>query len=180
MTKIVRDEELLAELDQIVDDTPRRELAKLALFRWWKFGWGNSLKPRRWYWGVKTFIQRGRRGWADRDVWNLDHYLARVIGESVHHLAVIDHGWPQSETYPTYESFVQDLCKIACAFERYSRLDVEEAHEYEQLPFSNRWRNLSAEEKGLLSEHYDRCRRRQEETLAEMKRIVDVWPSLWD
>jgi len=32
---------------------------------------------QRWR-NLRVFIQRGRRGWADRDTWNLDEYLARV------------------------------------------------------------------------------------------------------
>lgn len=46
--------------------------------------------PRR----VKWFIQRGRRGWADCDVWNFDTYLARVIGEGAAKLRDISHGHP--------------------------------------------------------------------------------------
>lgn len=43
---------------------------------------------------VKWFLQRGRRGWADRDTWGLDGYLARVISESVEHLRRTTHGYP--------------------------------------------------------------------------------------
>jgi hypothetical protein len=35
---------------------------------------------------VKTFIQRGIRGWADSDTWCLDYYIAKVISEGVKHL----------------------------------------------------------------------------------------------
>jgi len=35
---------------------------------------------------VKTFIQRGQRGWADSDTWCLDYYLATIISEGVKHL----------------------------------------------------------------------------------------------
>ena len=35
---------------------------------------------------VKTFIQRGMRGWADSDTWCLDYYIAKVISEGVKHL----------------------------------------------------------------------------------------------
>lgn len=43
---------------------------------------------------VKWFLQRGRRGWADRDVWGLDGYLARVISESVAYLEKTTIGYP--------------------------------------------------------------------------------------
>jgi len=32
---------------------------------------------------VKYFWQRGRRGWSDRDSWNFDTYLARIISEAL-------------------------------------------------------------------------------------------------
>jgi len=35
---------------------------------------------------IKYFIQRGRRGWAECDVWSLDFYLAKVISQSVRSL----------------------------------------------------------------------------------------------
>ena len=35
---------------------------------------------------VKTFIQRGIRGWADSDTWCFDYYLSKVIPEGVKHL----------------------------------------------------------------------------------------------
>ena len=41
----------------------------------------------------EVFI-RGKRGWAPSDTWNLDVYLARVIGESLNHLADSTYGWP--------------------------------------------------------------------------------------
>lgn len=44
------------------------------------------IKPSTWYYEARYFIQRGRRGWSDRDVWSLDHYLAKVIAGSVAHL----------------------------------------------------------------------------------------------
>lgn len=28
---------------------------------------------------IKAFIQRGKKGWADEDVWSFDHYLAGLI-----------------------------------------------------------------------------------------------------
>ena len=47
---------------------------------------------------VRAFIQRGRRGWADRDTWNLDEYLARVTGQALAHLADTGHGYPDDGT----------------------------------------------------------------------------------
>lgn len=32
---------------------------------------------------IKSFFQRGRRGWADSDIWNADIYLARIIADTL-------------------------------------------------------------------------------------------------
>ena len=37
-----------------------------------------KLNPKDRYRDVKWFIQRGRRGWSDRDVWSFDYYIAKV------------------------------------------------------------------------------------------------------
>jgi hypothetical protein len=35
-------------------------------------------KPQKWYREVKWFIQRGKRGYADCDLWGWDYYMART------------------------------------------------------------------------------------------------------
>ncbi len=59
--------------------------------RWWfeRQEWW----PRPWR-AVKWFVQRGRRGWSDRDVWNFDHYLASVIVGGLKQLEEHRHGYP--------------------------------------------------------------------------------------
>lgn len=43
---------------------------------------------------IKWFIQRGKRGWADCDVWAIDSYLNRVIPAMLENLANCKHGAP--------------------------------------------------------------------------------------
>lgn len=43
---------------------------------------------------VKWFLQRGKRGWADCDVWGFDQYIAGVISAAVKQLQVENHGHP--------------------------------------------------------------------------------------
>jgi hypothetical protein len=50
---------------------------------------------------AKDFYQRGKRGWADRDCWSLDCYLAGVMADSIEHLKNTNHGCPQIT--PNYE-----------------------------------------------------------------------------
>jgi len=46
--------------------------------------------PRR----VKWFIQRGRRGWSDHDLWGFDNYLSQMIPDALRRLKVTKHGIP--------------------------------------------------------------------------------------
>lgn len=49
---------------------------------------------------IQWFIQRGRRGWADSDTWNLDSYLFGILAEALPHLAQNGHGHPCLEGDP--------------------------------------------------------------------------------
>ena len=69
-----------------------KEWSKLD-WTWWFFRYGI------WQWigdrplRVRTFIQRGIRGWADEDVWNLNSYLTKIIKETVIQLKKTNHGY---------------------------------------------------------------------------------------
>jgi len=43
---------------------------------------------------IKYFIQRGRRGWSDRDAWDADHYLNDIIPGMVRKIAKNGFGCP--------------------------------------------------------------------------------------
>lgn len=43
---------------------------------------------------IKYFVQRGKRGYADCDIWGFDYYLARVIKEGVKRIKKVKHGVP--------------------------------------------------------------------------------------
>ena len=47
---------------------------------------------------VRTFLQRGKRGWGHSDVWGLSHYLSKTISETVKHLKENNHGHPAGMT----------------------------------------------------------------------------------
>lgn len=46
---------------------------------------------------IKWFFQRGKRGWADCDVWGLEHYLTTVIYETLVHLKQNKNGYPATK-----------------------------------------------------------------------------------
>ena len=50
--------------------------------------------PRNIKRSIVSAIQRIKRGWSDRDTWELDYYLAKIIENSVYHLKKNVHGRP--------------------------------------------------------------------------------------
>lgn len=50
--------------------------------------------PGDWYRECKWFIQRGKRGYSDRDLWGFHNYLQRVIKEGCIYLKENKHGVP--------------------------------------------------------------------------------------
>lgn len=69
---------------------------------------------------VKFFYQRGRRGWADCDVWGMDYYLARVIPGMLKDLRKNHNGYPA--TLETDNEWVAIINKIIAGFEAHIRL----------------------------------------------------------
>jgi len=43
---------------------------------------------------IKYFIQRGRRGYSDEDLWDFDSYLSSMIAPALRHLAKKSFGCP--------------------------------------------------------------------------------------
>lgn len=56
---------------------------------------------------IKSFIQRGRRGYADEDLWDFHRYLSGIIPPAVRHLKENIYGCPH-ELYD--QSRVNDEC----------------------------------------------------------------------
>jgi adenylate kinase family enzyme len=43
---------------------------------------------------IKYFIQRGKRGYADCDLWSLESYLSKWLPKALRTMAKISHGYP--------------------------------------------------------------------------------------
>jgi len=114
------------------------------------------------YLEVKWFIQRGRRGWSDSDVWGFDSYLSRVIYEGIGKLRKSPvlgcpagflqeeleegRGVPLCDTKQLtseepderFDKWNEMLGKIASGFEAWDRRDdwfeTGEWEEYQKLP----------------------------------------------
>jgi len=50
--------------------------------------------PQNFYLESKWFIQRGKRGYSDRDVWNLSYYISNILENSIKKLKRECHGFP--------------------------------------------------------------------------------------
>lgn len=73
------------------------------------------------YRAAKWFIQRGRRGYSDRDVWGWCHYMAEINLAAMHRLAKHKIGHPIGMTMPGWRS---RLLKMADGFQAF--MDEEE------------------------------------------------------
>jgi len=55
-------------------------------------------RPHHWWYLIRFqfvgLFQRAWRGYADRDIWSLDHYLCMVIAPALRQLAENKHGYP--------------------------------------------------------------------------------------
>lgn len=78
---------------------------------------------------IKYFIQRGRRGYSDRDTWSFDHYLARVISGGTRHLAKHLSGYPSSpfskgkDKFNSTKEWRAVLLKLNKGFKNYDKDD---------------------------------------------------------
>ena len=72
------------------------EIRYYGFYIWWNW---LSLRPLK----IKSFFQRGFRGWADEDTWDFDLYLAEVISKGLRHLKKYHHGCP-IDIYEKYKS----------------------------------------------------------------------------
>jgi transcriptional regulator with XRE-family HTH domain len=66
----------------------------------------------------KEFIQRGTRGWSDSDLFEMDTYLAKLIGEMLGALAKTTNGYPD-RSVNSFEEWVEILNKLSKVFLEY-------------------------------------------------------------
>ena len=103
---------------------------------------------------VPEFFIRGRRGWAPSDMWNLDGYLSRVMGEALTHFAESTHGWPGEDSgWPTFEDWQAEIRTQANALLAYANHDTD---------WNDGWRD------------------RAEANAKAIARLSEYWGHLWD
>lgn len=136
----------------------RKDKGEIIMIKWYKirkFFYRIKNFPRK----VKWFIQRGKRGYADCDLWNFDTYLEKIISKGLRELSRTTHGYPVS--YETFENWQAQLNNIADLVEKFnpdncldwekdiSRTDWEDADEEAAIArevvfdwFKNNWCSL--------------------------------------
>lgn len=68
---------------------------------------------------IKSFFQRGKRGWADCDTWDFDSYLADVISKGVEHLRINSTGHSNGLTEKEWDNILKE---IIWTFETYKKI----------------------------------------------------------
>ena len=76
------------------------------------------INPRNYYREFKIYWDRSRRGYADRDMWSFDDYLARVIASGLDYMIQHSHGYPAH--IEDYEEWLDILYTMKYGFEQYS------------------------------------------------------------
>lgn len=77
------------------EERRKNPIAYYATRLWWKI---ESVyeAPFEWYRKCKWFIQRGSRGWSDRDVWSIDYFLCDIMPPMLQRLKETKHGIPNN------------------------------------------------------------------------------------
>ncbi len=91
-----------------------KENIKWPLERMWEWP-GDRLREFKW------FIQRGRRGYADSDLWSLDYYLSDWMPKALRQLKKHHTGYPGWKEANTDAKWKAILEKMAIGFEASSK-----------------------------------------------------------
>ena len=86
MSKINKGEKTYDDVEVLINELGTRKdwtIIDYITSFWHRYFWNFvSDIPLR----IKTFIQRGMRGWADSDTWCLDYYISKIVSEGLSHL----------------------------------------------------------------------------------------------
>lgn len=64
------------------------------------------INPAHWYRSVRWFVQRGRRGYSDMDLWDVNDHIARCV------IAFMDmphHGYPMGLTEKKWDEYKTEI-----------------------------------------------------------------------
>lgn len=141
------------------------------------------LNPMNYYRETKYFIQRGIRGWSDRDCWSLSHYNSKVCKEMLDHMLKNLHGYPcvldGCNSDQSFQDWKDKLTEMRNSFETFCKIsngDLEEYVEWNFLP-----ENLKFKEE--MQKKYN-CVYQTKEEHEKMKKgfelFIKYYSNLWD
>lgn len=81
----------------------------LDFFKSFKYEVNRKLEiPKDFYYDIKSFIQRGKKGYSKRDVWGFDYYLSDIIVKGLKDLKEMAHGYPCGEIVGVQSIDIED------------------------------------------------------------------------
>lgn len=141
---------------------------------------------------VKWFIQRGRRGYADCDVWDFHSYLSKVISGGLNKMSENNFGCPQGfydETAIGNEcwKWEKELKEISKGFKDYEHIVLNDGlldelvYKGHEMIFDD---NSIRTEPPVPQEKYDAYNKMIEDEKVKfdaiMVRFSEVYGNLWD
>lgn len=110
-------EEVRKHLEEISNEKNYNFLDWIEIY-WHRYFWNYvSCIPLK----IKSFFQRGIRGWADEDTWGFDDYLTDIIIEGMTHLRKYAHGHPVVKGVKSNRQWKSILTKIVKGFKAYKK-----------------------------------------------------------
>jgi len=99
---------------------------------------------------IKWFIQRGKRGYSDSDLWDFDSYLAEIISKGLKEFSEEIHGVPDDiakkfkdedkELIESVKEWKRILLEISWTFENTDLIDRVEYDKEVLKRYNNGWR----------------------------------------
>lgn len=116
----------------------------------WRF-WYNY-NPKQLYRSARYFIQRGNRGWSDRDWWSTHDYLTDIIPPMLRKQATHGIGYPGVLPYDTPKKWSKILLEAADdieAYRKHDELDFPNTKEEQEQYFINGEKAYKRTQKGM-------------------------------
>lgn len=161
------------------------------IYYWFYRIWKYKIKifPRE----VKWFIQRGRRGYADCDVWDFHSHLTRVIEGGLKQMAKEAHGCPnqfydENNEDNSFQSWKDELNAIAKGFRDYQDIVIDNSkltemvYDGHELKHENHTITCTPEVPKEKYDIYYKMIKDEEKKFKEgiAPRFIKIYVNLWD
>ena len=164
---------LLAHMKKISITDQLRELEDIKIPWWEEYILWPLERIKDWPVGkireIKWFIQRGRRGWSEEDMWSLDNYLSYIISESLGELAKTSCCYPADKRFPNRKEWKKWLKEMSYTFNEYIKLDNHDLIEQPDDPTNKQMEEIWKQEEKEVK----RIKKKMHE-------LIDCWEYLWD